>query len=178
MRIRVEEIKESNRSITFPEDVGEVNDLLSLSNSVDYRFTGAAEVSVKYYRSGEDLFFEGRLVSPVSGTCARCLESYPFEIDRGFTFVLKPAREATTAEPSLSEEDLALSFYSGEEVDLSPLLREEMLLSLPTRPLCREDCSGLCPRCGKNRNTAPCACSEERLDPRLAPLRDLKLRSR
>ncbi|MGH7819755.1 MAG: YceD family protein [Candidatus Binatia bacterium] len=175
MKIRIEEIKETQSSISFPEDVGEVNELLALSKSPDYRFLGAAEVEVTYYRSAEDLFFEGRLVSSVSGTCARCLESYPFEMDREFTFVLKPAR-AATAEPALSDEDLALSFYTGEEIDLSPLVREEMILSLPTRPLCREDCSGLCPRCGKNRNTAHCDCTEERLDARLAPLRDLKLR--
>jgi uncharacterized protein len=175
MKIRVDEIKDTPRSIAFPEDVGEVNELLAISNSVDFRFSRATKVNVTYYRSGEDLFFEGRLASSVTGTCARCLESYPFDIDREFKFVVKPA-PARGSEAVLSDEDLALSFYAGEEVDLSPLVREEMILALPTRPLCREDCSGLCPYCGRNRNTASCDCTDEWRDPRLAPLRNLKVR--
>ena len=73
------------------------------------------------------------------------------------TFVLKPHVE-DTAEHQLDAEDLSLSFYSGDEVDLAPLLREAMILALPTRPLCSEDCQGLCPHCGGNRNQGACSC--------------------
>lgn len=174
MKIRVDEIKETPGTRAFSEDVEELNELLSRSDPVDYHFARPAKVNVKHYRSGEDLFLEGRLAAPVVGNCARCLESYPFEMARDFSFVLKPAPGGNLA-PALSEEDLALSFYAGEDVNLSPLVREEMILALPTRPLCREDCAGLCPRCGQNRNTGSCGCREEFSDPRLEPLRGLKL---
>jgi uncharacterized protein len=175
VKIRVEEIQETGKAFAFAEEIEELNELLARAGAVDYQFRRAANVDVTYYRSGADLFFEGHFVGEVSGNCARCLEGYPFTVERNFAFVLKPARKDIDLQKELSEEDLALSFYAGDEVDLSPLIREEMILSLPTRPLCREDCSGLCPRCGVNRNLGPCACRDEWADPRLEPLRALKL---
>lgn len=174
MRIRVEEIRETARSLDFSEEVEELNELLSRSDPVDYQFERAADVHVSHYRCGEDLLFDGSYATTVAGTCSRCLESYPFALDRHFSFVLKPAPEGA-ADADSKEGDRALGFYSGDEVDLSPLLREEMILSLPTRPLCREDCPGLCPQCGRHRGRGSCDCHEEWLDPRLAPLRALKV---
>jgi len=77
---------------------------------------------------------------------------------------------------TLRAEDLEFSLYEGEEVDLGPLIREQVLLALPTRPLCRDDCRGLCPQCGINLNHAECGCRVETFDPRLEALRSLKLR--
>jgi uncharacterized protein len=65
-------------------------------------------------------------------------------------------------------------WYEGELVDLSPPLRERLLLSLPTLPLCRDDCRGLCARCGSDLNAGPCGCAAEAGDPRLAVLRTLR----
>jgi DUF177 domain-containing protein len=76
----------------------------------------------------------------------------------------------------LKVEDLEFSYYDGEEVDLTPLIREQTLLALPTRPLCREDCRGLCPRCGANLNQGDCGCPTEAGDPRLSVLRSLTVR--
>ncbi len=59
-------------------------------------------------------------------------------------------------------------------MDLSPLIREQVLLALPTRPLCQEDCRGLCPHCGINLNRSACGCRVETVDPRLEALRSLK----
>ena len=175
MKIHVEDIRETARSLDFPEDVEELNELLSQSEPVDYQFERTVHVHVSYYRCGEDLVFDGRFEAAVAGTCSRCLESYPFELDHGFSFVLRPAPE-NTGGPQAPEEDRSLGFYTGDHVDLSPLLREEMILSLPTRPLCREDCPGLCPQCGRYRAAGSCDCHEEWVDPRLAPLRELKAR--
>jgi uncharacterized protein len=69
---------------------------------------------------------------------------------------------------------LALSYYEGEEIDLTPLVHEQIILALPTRPLCGEACRGLCPRCGANLNAAPCGCpTAPPADPRLAVLHSL-----
>jgi uncharacterized protein len=173
VKIRVEEIRETEKTAAFMEEVREINEALSRTGVVDYQFRGPVPVELRYYRLGNDLFFGGRFAGQVNGSCARCLAEYAFPLDRDFTFVLKPsAGQAGSAE--LKEEDLALSFYQGDEVDLGPLVREAMILALPTRPLCRDDCQGLCPRCGANRNTGPCACRDEWRDPRFEILRTLK----
>ncbi|MET0153397.1 MAG: DUF177 domain-containing protein [Candidatus Binatia bacterium] len=173
MKIRVVDIKETEKSAAFVEDVREINEALGGTGPVDYQFRGGVPVDVSFYRLGSDLFFRGRFRSEVSGTCARCLESYSFALGKEFTFVLKPLN-AAAAEAELTEEDLSFSFYEGDEVNLAPLVRETLLLALPTKPLCREDCRGLCPRCGANRNGAECGCREEWRDPRLEVLRTLK----
>ena len=173
MKIRVEDIKETEKSAAFVEDVREINEALAGTGPVDYQFRGGVPVDVSFYRLGSDLFFRGRFRSDVSGTCARCLESYPFSLGKEFTFVLKPL-SAAAAVAQLTEADLSFGFYAGDEVDFAPLVREVMLLALPTKALCREDCRGLCPRCGANRNAAECGCREEWSDPRLEVLRTLK----
>jgi DUF177 domain-containing protein len=173
VKIRVEKIRETEGRANFVEEVGEINEALSRTGVVDYQFQAPVPVDVHYYRLGTDLFFSGHFASQVAGTCARCLADYSFPLDREFTFVLKPAaRQDENIE--LKEEDLALSFYQGDEVDLGPLVREVMFLALPTRPLCRDDCLGLCPRCGANRNAGACECRDEWTDPRLEILRTLK----
>jgi len=173
VKIRVEKIRETGERATFIEEVGEINEALSRTGVVDYQFRAPVPVDVYYYRLGADLFFGGHFAGEVAGTCARCLADYSFPLDREFTFVLKPtAQQAGNVE--LKEEDVALSFYQGDEVDLGPLVREAMILALPTRPLCRDDCRGLCPRCGANRNAAACECRDEWVDPRLEILRTPK----
>ena len=89
-----------------------------------------------------------------------------------------PERDAifrTLGEIELAPGDLSQSFYEGTEVDLTPLVYEQVMLALPTRPLCGEECRGLCPQCGINRNSGQCACATEAGDPRWAALRNLKI---
>ncbi len=173
MKINVEEIKDTEKEAAFVEEVSEINEALAITGVVDYQFQAPVPVELRYYRLGEDLLFHGRFDGAVRGTCARCLAEYPFPVKDDFTFVMKPAA-GPEAEGELGDEDLSLSFYEGDEVDLSPLLREAMMLSLPTRPLCKDDCRGLCPRCGANRNNTDCGCRDDWADPRLEVLRTLK----
>ena len=82
---------------------------------------------------------------------------------RRFAFVLTPRRGGDAARGRAArEDDLGLGFYEGDEIDLTPLVHEQTMLALPTRPLCGEECRGLCPRCGVNLNAGPCACPRRR----------------
>src|SRR5919112_562701 len=74
----------------------------------------------------------------------------------------------------LQAEDLILSAYEGDAVDLDEIVREQTLLALPSRHLCREDCKGLCQKCGANLNENQCSCEQGETDPRWAALADLK----
>lgn len=120
----------------------------------------------------------GRLTGKAALPCDRCAEDVSVDIDSRFeTF------EPFPSDPALGEEDapaadiddaVARLGTTGPEINLGALLWEEFLLALPSKPLCSADCKGLCPNCGKNRNTQACSCPPEEGDPRLAALRNLK----
>lgn len=175
MKLRVEQITAEplRREVLEPNE--EINRRLEGGATHDFRLVGPLAGEVSYYRAGDKLFFEGRLGATMEGTCARCLVAFSLEVRAPFEFVLTPAVKQHAAE-ELSIEDLSLSFYSGDEVDLGPLLAEQTILALPTRALCQEDCRGLCPSCGANRNTETCDCPVEAGDPRLAVLNGLRAR--
>jgi uncharacterized protein len=77
-------------------------------------------------------------------------------------------------EVAISEADTEIGYYQGEGVLLEDALREQVLLATPLKMLCREDCQGLCPQCGRNRNTEPCDCEQHPSDPRWAALNEIK----
>jgi uncharacterized protein len=89
-------------------------------------------------------------------------------------FLPAPTASAVDAEQEIGDDDIGVSFYQDDEIDLGELLREQFYLALPMKPLCREDCQGLCPVCGTNRNTAPCDCKTDWVDPRMEALRNLR----
>jgi len=124
-----------------------------------------------------DVVVQGQLTATVPQTCGRCVEAFPARVDVRLDVRLLP-RPATGDSMELGADDLDVDFYTDDQVDLSRVVENETTLALPMKPLCREDCRGLCPVCGGNRNLAPCACPERAPDPRLAPLRDLATRLR
>lgn len=174
MKIRIHDFEEASRELVFEEPTTELNALLDRGPVHDFRFAGPAAVRLEYYRSGADLFLSGRASVDVCADCARCLEQFTFRLDVPLSFVLVP-RPRFEPKSELGEDDLDLSYYEGEEVDVSPLMGEQLVLALPTQPLCGEGCKGLCQQCGANLNAGPCGCREERGDPRLAVLRGLKV---
>ena len=174
MKLRVERITDETESCAFSDPAAEVNARLATAGTSDFRLLGPLEVDLAYSRTGDEIYFHGRAAASGEGTCVRCLEPYPIELQVPCEFVLTPAVEDDSA-LELHAEDLSLSVYSGDEIDLRPLVEEQLILALPTRALCRDDCLGLCPTCGANRNVDPCACQPVPADPRLAVIRDLKV---
>ena len=175
MKLSVYDIEEAAKELSYDEPTAPLNDVLVHGQVCDYTFTVPAAVRIEYYRAGQELFLHGHITGSVVGQCARCVEEYDFVLDKDFSIVLVPRRELED-QAELEEEDLDLSFYGGEEIDLSPLVREQLILALPTRPLCREGCRGLCPKCGANLNMQECACATAAEDPRLAVLRNLRVK--
>ncbi|MFQ5665895.1 MAG: DUF177 domain-containing protein [Candidatus Binatia bacterium] len=175
MKLNVHQIEEVAKELVYKESTASLNALLLHGGVCDFEFPAAAEVRLDYYRAGQELLFQGHISGSVIGHCARCVEDFGFRLEKDFFVAMVPKQELP-AEAELSGEDLDLSFYEGDEIDLSPLVREQIILGLPTRPLCREDCKGLCPHCGANQNTQPCGCTAAPGDARLAVLRNLKVR--
>ena len=175
MKLKVDDIAAEAKELSFREPEEEVNRLLSRGDGGEWRFKAPIEVELSYYRAGTELFFEGRLAAATGAACARCAEEFEGAIERPFRFIMSPRAIAAEADAPDEPGDGEYAVYDGDEIDLSPLIREELLLALPTRPLCREDCRGLCPRCGTNLNQGECRCPEPAGDPRFAVLRSLKI---
>lgn len=175
MKIKVDDITAEAKEVSFREPESGVNLVLSAAPLNEWQFKTPIAVAVSYYRAGTELFFEGQLDGCTGAVCARCAEEFESPLNRQFRFILSP--RSIAGEPGFDRDAEAGDYavYEGDEVDLSPLIREELLLALPTRPLCREDCRGLCPRCGANLNQGDCRCPEPAGDPRLAPFRSLKI---
>jgi uncharacterized metal-binding protein YceD (DUF177 family) len=138
------------------------------------RLTGRLE-------KGDDqsVHFRGRLQARLNLLCGRCLEPFVRDLDEDLDLFYMP-RGADTGDDEqeqdveLSDRDMVVAYYEGGRVDLGESAREQVLLAVPLRRLCREDCRGLCPSCGVNRNTTTCDCRPaETTDERLAPLRKL-----
>lgn len=107
--------------------------------------------------------------------CDRCLRPVESEAETRFELVvLDRPRPAEGGERQLGEDELGEVELRGDYLETAPLVAEQVQLNLPTHPLCREDCRGLCPRCGANLNDGPCACGEPRADPRWSALAELR----
>jgi uncharacterized protein len=122
------------------------------------------ELRGRLCRTGDDFLLTGRLAGALVGTCARCLEPARVELaaDVAVTYVEKVAARRHDDEDdsgALPDGGEVLAFEDGV-IDLSGELRDEILLAFPPAPHCKEDCLGLCPVCGGNRNENPCDCAE------------------
>jgi uncharacterized protein len=173
MKIQINDILAVEEQLDYAEPVEALNAMLASAHG-DYEFIEPLQVHVVYSRAQLDLFFDGEVRGRARATCGRCVESFPLDVAQEFNLVLTPATPLT-GEIELAPGDLTQSFYEGTEIDLTPLMYEQIMLALPTRPLCGEECRGLCPQCGTNRNTGQCACVLEAGDPRWSALRNLKI---
>lgn len=118
---------------------------------------------------------EGSVSTTVEVECVRCLQPVENPLDFTFSATFVTAENYTqAAEAKLNEQDLEVSIYEGDKIDLQELAREQILLALPEQVFCREDCRGLCQKCSANRNLIDCKCDEKEVDPRWAALKNLK----
>lgn len=176
MKISVDEMPQTPREIDFSENVADLNHNYSRERSRDFDFPPALAVHLAYYRSGAELFFSGRLRGDLTGRCGRCAENFSYTLDHHFDFMLTPEAKSTgRGAEELHRDEMGLSGYSADEIDLAPLIAEQALLALPTRPLCSDECRGLCSSCGANLNQDACKCSSASGDPRMALFRTLKV---
>ena len=139
-------------------------------------FTVAAPVVLGFdiFKDKEHFRLVGRVRTTLELACSRCLEAFTWPVDAEFDLRYQPhAANTGEGEREIEEDDLTTAFYENETIDLGQLMREQFYLSAPMKPLCREECRGLCPVCGTNLNQGACDCKRDWDDPRLAVLRKL-----
>jgi len=138
--------------------------------------TVAIDVNVKAGHLEREYDADGTVIFTADLTCSRCAEPYPFANPSAFHVRFRPRPEASTDEEVeiATEDELDVEFYSEPVIPLRELALEQVQLSIPMKPLCEENCLGLCPTCGVNRTREKCSCNEPVVDERWGALKDLR----
>ena len=140
--------------------------------------SGRAEVLHEHRGPKEivaDIRLKGRYAGKFEVPCARCVEPVGVSLASDFDLIFRPVGvDAGPQERSISAGETEIGYYQKDSLLLEDVLREQVLLSLPVRTLCKPDCKGLCPRCGQNRNSQPCSCEEGQADHRWEALAELR----
>ncbi|HHV65230.1 MAG TPA: DUF177 domain-containing protein [Peptococcaceae bacterium] len=127
----------------------------------EYSFQSPVKVTLNVTKSGKSLLVKGKVLSELNVHCSRCLKEFTYPLSFDFEDEWLPVEAATQ-----DEEGTALIF-DKDEFSIEERIVEHILLHLPMKFLCSEDCRGLCPKCGVDRNLNTCVCSDETIDPRL-----------
>ena len=180
LKIAVEDIREgvSNLELTCrPEEIGLEEYCGRDARAPDVRFTGPVTARLKLFKQSDKVFIKAELSVAIELECARCLS--PVQrilegtLENQYRPLPKMAGHRLSGSFALPLDDIGIGYYSDEYIDLSDDFRESLLLELPARILCSEDCRGLCPHCGQNLNEGRCNCcseSEEARTPKFADL--------
>ncbi|RLB02093.1 MAG: hypothetical protein DRG55_03700 [Deltaproteobacteria bacterium] len=176
MRVQWEDIPPEGLEVAL-EEVGDLP-LKGPKGSLEEKMRLASPVRGKLSlkREKRGVVIRGDFRCTVFIRCARCLKEFELPISEDFESLYLHIRYAPQEdEVELSAKDMEVGFLREETVEVEEILRERIWLSIPMKPLCKEDCRGLCPTCGKDLNEGDCGCPKEALDPRFAILKDLKL---
>jgi uncharacterized protein len=178
--ICIDDIKDQGLSIEFEERLEDFPILEGLTKTGESYFPAALKFRVRAIRIKEIIEVEGRFDTKARLTCSRCLKQFETILGAHFviTYTRKQVEMATTSGGEgieISAEEAGLIMYSGREIDLREALQEQVVMSIPMRPICAEACRGLCSRCGVDLNAGDCDCREDAFNIKLAALKNFKL---
>jgi len=163
MKIVIPDIPEEGLVVELEEKIGIEG--FSVSSPVK------AQLAVS--KTAHEVMITGNLSVELEMECSRCLKGVRQAQDLPVSVVYHPAEEIGSEKHGLHDAEMDLGFYTGEDLDLQELIREQILLSVQMKPLCSEDCKGICPKCGIDLNSGTCNCVQKEMDPRLEVLKKL-----
>ncbi|OGN92157.1 MAG: hypothetical protein A2Z70_02170 [Chloroflexi bacterium RBG_13_48_17] len=140
-----------------------------IDESLDMDNINAVKGEVTLIRTNRGLMAKGEITASVTGTCSRCIRSIDYEVSYDFEEECLPSVNASEA-LSLPDQTDSITIDESQMVDLSEVIRQYTLLTMPVKPLCRPDCAGICPSCGHDLNQGPCRCPSHTYDQRWAKL--------
>lgn len=171
MRIEVEGLTVERKPFAHTYGPGEVE-----LDDETARLISEATVEGHASRKGEEVRVSGMIRAEAEVLCDRCLAPIrvPLEVEFDTSFIPRERAAARGENVELLADELGLAAFEGGELDVDELVREQILLALPTRRLCREECRGLCQKCGADLNAGQCSCEQGEADPRWSALADWK----
>lgn len=174
MKIYVDQIPDEGLEREFEEPADSFHYLEKEEKGTAAKVSGPVHVSLVVKKTSGGVSIRGRLQGTAYMACSRCLVEITEDVSHDFFYDCLPV-EAMEEEEELSTDSADIHYYTGGEIDITALVQEQLALALPMKALCREDCKGLCPRCGANLNLGDCGCQKGPVDLRLAALKDLKI---
>lgn len=163
MKIIVSEIPENGMDLELSEKIESDTHLKILSPVLAF---------IRIDKKNSEIFLKGTAKATLQQQCSRCLKIFDIEMKIDIDTLYKPSKEIDIEEHyELKSDELETAFYKNDEIDIDDLLKEQILLNLPMKPLCSEQCKGLCPRCGTDLNITQCKCEISEMDERLAVLK-------
>ena len=145
----------------------------------DYTVVDDVSLRSHLHRDGDKYRLVGRIESRLRLSCSRCVEAFNLFVNVPVDLMYLPyGANVGDGEAEISDEDLAIAFYRDDQIDMGLMIREQLQLTVPMKPLCCDDCHGLCSVCGKNLNHEQCSCDQSWHDPRLDVLAALRSDSR
>ena len=180
MRICVDDIKDQGLTLEFEKEPRDLPIVKDITKTGETDFPAAIKFQLKAIRIKEIIEIEGRFDTDARLTCSRCLKQFETTLEAEFAITYSRDRTETVGEDGgdgieISAEQAGLILYSGSEIDLQEALQEQVVMSMPVRPLCAKACRGLCSRCGADLNTGNCDCRDEPKNIKFAALKNLKL---
>lgn len=177
MKIRVADINDKPKTLTAVEAFSVYPSLVKVQEAGECEFRAPLAVELSIVREYDHIRVHGTVGTSVKLTCSRCLTEYCSEVASSFTiFYTKSAEAQPEDEVELGEEDLIAVTYSGDELDFSDEIAEQVLLEIPYKPLCSEECLGLCLTCGTDLNNFKCSCSENTVSMAFSSLKGLSVK--
>lgn len=155
---------------TTPKEIEVSFPLGSIDAASDAEIVANVEFRGSIWRDHRGPHISGHFSTRVKLECVRCLAAIEKPIEGDFDDLFAEEEQTTPGELEVTPELLDVSF-AGDSVELAEVLREQILLEVPEQIFCRDDCRGLCPKCGQDRNLIDCNCSAD-IDPRWAALED------
>ena len=176
MKIRIDDLKNKTAHLSDEESLEGYPTLLALQNVGEISFLAPLRIDLTIAREYDHIRVNGRVETRMALNCARCLAEFRININSPFTiFYMRAVGLADDEDVELAEEDLITATYEGDEIDFTSEIAEQIILAIPLKPLCREDCQGLCPACGVDLNVAECACGRNDVNFKFSPLEYLKI---
>jgi uncharacterized protein len=170
MRIELENLEGGKGDFAHvyqPDELGPVDERI--------RLTEPAIVKGSVGLSGNEILVNGHIDTRVQVECDRCLQPVELPVSNDFALEYISASDYESSDVAeLTEAEMTVSVFDGEAIDVDEILKEQILLAVPTRMLCRDDCKGICPECGIDKNTGECSCVTDDIDPRWAALKNLR----
>jgi uncharacterized protein len=177
LKIRVDQITEKQVRLTAEELPEEYPTLRELTEAGEVAFLRPISIEITARREYDHIRVEGRVGTAARLDCSRCLAPFETEIDAPFTtFYNRKTGAPLDSEKELTEEDLITTDFDGEYIDFSSEIAEQVMMAMPFKPLCKEDCRGLCSNCGADLNVVDCGCDRVTKESKFNALKDFKLK--
>lgn len=177
MKIRVDDIKDKIKPLFFEEPAESFPSLATLRESGECDFLTPLTIELSVAREFDHIRVKGNVFVAVRLGCSRCLAGFDAELRSVFTMIYtkESGIPQDAEEVELGEEELISVTYAGDEIDFTPEIAEQVIMELPYKPLCREECLGLCPVCGADLNSGDCGCERGSSNLKFSALKNFKV---